>query len=132
MRHRDLSYAEPSKPQGQAGPATAFINENAKNEDLVLLYPGPNYLDRMLDYYSFGAGLNVTKFPSCSTEQGLASNIKELKSDINGHDRVWFMVYGDEPQVLNQTIQTFNNASYNTAYNNSYIGYEVYLFEKRA
>jgi uncharacterized membrane protein len=125
------------KPQERE--ATGFINENAQNGDLVLLFPGPASYDPLLNYYSFVTGLNVTKFPSCSTGQGLTSNIKELQSDIDGHNRVWFMVETPpglppgfwDPQVFNQTIQTFN-ASYNETYHTSYFSYEVYLFEKQA
>jgi len=121
-------YTTITKPQARE--AVGFINENAKDGDLVLV---TGYLDPVFNYYSFVAGLNVTKFPSWSTGQGIASNIKELQSDINGHNRVWWMAEsGIDPQVLNQTIQTFNNASYNTTYNKSYIGYDVYLFEKQA
>jgi mannosyltransferase len=113
--------------------ATGFINENAKNGDLVLLFPAGTYSPSLLDYYSFVAGVNVTKFPLCSTGEGLATNIKELQSDINGHNRVWFMARSDsDPQVLNSLIQTFDNASYNTTYFKSYLFYEVYLFEKQA
>jgi mannosyltransferase len=123
--------------------ATSFINENAKNGDLVLLSPGPGFYVFELNYYTFAAGLNVTLFPSCSTRLSLASYSKELQSDINGHNRVWLLVKtgvalppssAQDPmrlQVLNQTIQTFN-ASYNTIYHKSYYGFEVYLFEKRA
>jgi hypothetical protein len=131
-------FTTPSK--AQAREATGFINENAKNGDLVLLFPGPGYSDPLVNYYSFVAGLNVTKFPSCSTGQGLASNIKELQTDINGNNRVWLMVQTPpglalgiwDPQVFNQTIQTFNNASYNETYYKSYFSYEVFLFEKQA
>jgi uncharacterized membrane protein len=131
-------YTTPSKPQERE--ATDFINENATNGDLVLLFPGPGYYDPLLNYYSFVTGLNVTKFPSCSTGQGLASNINELQSDIDGHNRVWFMVETPpglppgiwDPHVFNQSIQTFNNASYNETYHKSYFSHEVYLFEKQA
>ena len=147
-------YTTPSKAQTRE--ATSFINAHAQNGDLVLLYPGPGYHDNLLNYYSFVAGVNVTKFPWCSTSTGqglvgnltqlrsdinglnLTSSIEELQSDINGHNRVWLMVdtyalswYSVDPQILNQTIQTFN-ASYNETYHKSYYLYDVYLFEKRA
>jgi mannosyltransferase len=127
-------YTTISKPQARE--AAGFINENAQNRDLVLLFPGPGVQDPQLNYpllkyYGLVAGLNVTRFPSCSTGQGLASNSKELQSDINGHNRVWFVADGSHPQGLNQTIQTFD-ASYNEAYHKSYYRYDVYLFEKRA
>ena len=52
------------------------------------------------------------------------SNINELQSDINGHNRVWLVAERRQlvlqrPQVLNQTIQTLN-ASYNETYHKSY------------
>jgi hypothetical protein len=132
-------YTTITKPQARE--ATGFVNENAKNEDLVLVYPGGDPL--VYDYYyRFNVSGGVMPFPSCSTGQGLASNIIELQSDINGHNRVWLvlqtlpLLQGAssiwDPQVLNQTIQTFSNASYNETYHKSYVGYEVYLFEKRA
>ena len=95
-------------PKPQVREATSFINAHAKDGDLVLLYPGPDYYDPLFNYYSLVAGVNVTKFPSCSTGQGLVANltqlrsdinglnltssIEELQSDINGHNRVWLMV----------------------------------------
>ena len=122
--------------KAQAREATGFVNENAKNGDLVVFFSGSGSFDPVLSYYSFVAGLNVTRFPSCSTGQGLASNIKELQSDINGHNRVWFIVQGysyadSYLQVLNQTVQTFH-ASYNETYHKTYYGYDVYLFERPA
>ena len=130
-------YTTPSKPQARE--AIGFVNENAKNGDFVLVSPG--YDQFVYNYsYRFVVSAGVVPFPSCSTVQGLASNIKKLQSDINGHNRVWFVVEtlpllqggpGWDPQLLNQTMQTFN-ASYNETYHKSYYGYEVYLFEKQA
>ena len=147
-------YTSPSKPETRQ--ATSYINANAQNGDLVLIYPGSGYHDNLVNYYRFVAGVNVTEFPWCSTSTGqglvgnltqlrsdinglnLTSSIEELQSDINGHNRVWLMVdtyalswYSVDPQILNQTIQTFN-ASYNETYHKSYYLYDVYLFEKRS
>jgi hypothetical protein len=125
-------YTTPTNAQSRE--AVGFVNENAKSGDLVLIYPGadPYVWDY---YYRFVACAGVMRFPATL---GSAS-ITELQSDINGHNRVWLVeqtlpaVQNDsfDPQVLNQAIQTLNT-SYKATYHESYYGYEVYLFEKRA
>ena len=141
-------YNGPTRPQARQ--AVDYINENAQNGDLVLIYPrfGPQQEIVFGYYYPFVSGVNVTEFPSWSSSQvsatntsmgqGNVNNTKELQSDISGHNRVWLVVNNWSmisnfwnPQDFKQTFQTFHNTSYNVTDQKSFSDVDVYLFEKQ-
>ena len=111
----------------QARETVGFINENAKNEDLVLFVP--NYGSAVL-YYGLAAGLNVTTIVPWS---GNASNVKQLQLDINGHNRVWVVeeMFSEGNIQLPQTMEILKNASYNRISEHYFGWYAIYLFEKQ-
>jgi len=116
----------------QTREATSLIDANAKSGDVVLIYPDWqnvtfNYYNNRTDvavkqiYYGNGSVNN----PEATTEA--------LQSDVNGHDRVWF--YGATGHLgtpIENFTLNFLNESYAKIYVKSYVGYDVYLYEKRA
>ena len=116
----------------QSREATSLIDANAKSGDVVLIYP--HWENLTFNYYNNRTDVAVKQIdyrngpvnnPEATTEA--------LQSDVNGHDRVWFYDatgYGT-PIIENFTLN-FLNESYAKIYVNSYYGYSVYLYEKRA
>jgi len=122
-------YTSIIKPQAQE--ATSFIDANAKSGDVVLIYPDWealtfNYYNNRTDvavkqiYYGNGSVNN----PEATTEA--------LQSDVIGHDRVWFYgATGLGTSMENFTLNSLNE-SYAKIYVKNYVGYNMYLYEKRA
>jgi uncharacterized membrane protein len=128
-------YGSITYPQGRE--AINVINENAKNGDLVILAP----LGTWLEWHYYGtAKVNAVNFPAATSSD--AATVKEVSSDINGSSRVWLLQEtGGSPEVAQQvTLRTLNaeqltlrtlNESYQLTSFNQFVGYRVYLFEKR-
>jgi uncharacterized membrane protein len=131
-------YNTIAKPQ--ARDATGFVDRNLTSGDLVLV--APEHLKYVFDYYNRRADINVTtvSYAAWASANGSADNVKELRSAVGGHNRVWFVdgnnvpVWGDPslgPKALNLTLTTLNESFDNTHFT-SFSGYRVYLYEKRA
>jgi hypothetical protein len=70
--------------------AIDFVNKNAKNGDLVIVFPNPG----VFPYYSYRSDLKVITFPdnySALWTKTTAQNMEELKVDTLGHPRVWLV-----------------------------------------
>jgi uncharacterized membrane protein len=115
------NYYAITKPQARE--ATSFIDANAKSGDAVLIYPG--WESQTFNYYN-----NRTDVAVKQIYYGNGS--VDIQSDVNGRDRVWFYgATGYGTPIENFTLN-FLNESYAKIYVNSYYGYSVYLYEKRA
>jgi hypothetical protein len=121
------------KPNAQE--SFSVISKNAQSGDAVIAFPGYNKF--ISDYYGRGINATVTPFPTADyysmswKNKNTSENIKELQSDVNGHNRVWFVSttgYGSA-KLLTQAKATLNE-SYNVQYSKNY-GYEVILYVKR-
>jgi len=117
-------------------PFNVVIN-NAQSGDVVIVFPG--YVKFIFDYYGRGTNANVTPFPAADyysmswENKNTAENIKELQSDVNGHDRVWFVsATGHGSAALLIQAKKALDESYDTRSSQSYPGYDVLLYEKRA
>ena len=82
-------YTTPTKPQARE--AIGFINENAKNGDLVLLYPFNNTV--LYDYYGFVAGVNTTQFFLRKASQATSKNYNQISTAIIAYG-LWITRYG--------------------------------------
>lgn len=131
-------YITITKPDARE--ATGFVVGNLRSGDLVIV--APEHLKYVFDYYSKRSDINVTTFSSSAwaSTNGSADNVKELRSAVNGHNRVWLVdgdnvpVWGDpslDPKILNLTLTTLNESHDNTNLA-SFAGYHVYLYEKRS
>ncbi len=124
---------------GDAREAFGVLNENLKSGDIVILFPaGAQYV---FDYYNRATAVDAKPFPSAqgyysegqANAKSTADNIKELLSDVDGHDRVWFVsATGHGSAALLIQAKNALNESYFARSAQSYQGYEVLLYEKRA
>jgi mannosyltransferase len=127
-------YATPTKPQ--ARDVMSYVDSNAKRGDLILVYPGSDAM--IFNWYNERADLTAKNFPANYTDlwsKSAEANIKELGSDVAGHNRVWIIsTTGHEYTVdlVKALYMKTLNTSYNATDSRSYFGYDVYLFEKRA
>jgi hypothetical protein len=119
-------YGTIQKAQGRE--AIHVVNGNATSGDVVIITP--QYHWEVWQYY--GKAANVSLFPA-SPAGNDTDHIQEFQRDVNGHGRVWLLVGqaytapgGAEKLALNAL-----NESYRTAYFSQFLGYRVYLFEKR-
>jgi hypothetical protein len=115
----NVYYSSISKPQARE--ATSLIDANAKSGDIVLVYP--EWQPYTFDYYNNRTDVAVKPIHS----------LKELQSDVTGHDRVWIF-YGRwvAGKAMENSILDILNESYARTDTKSYVGYDVYLYEKRA
>ena len=133
-------YTSITKPQGRE--ATALIDANFKSGDVVLVAPYWEHLT--FDYYnnrtdvvvkpiySWAVADKPTSFWATPSWLRPEDKVKEIQSDVNGHDRVWLLAvrFEDGKAAENFTLNILNE-SYANVYKNSYHSYDVYLFEKR-
>jgi mannosyltransferase len=123
--------------KGQARDIMSYIDGTAKSGDLVLVYSGGT--DAMIfNWYNNRTNLTIKDFPAIYTNLWYKSpqqNIKELTSDLAGHNRVW-IINSQQHEYTFDLVKTLYtktlNASYNETYSKSYLGYDVHLYEKRA
>ena len=116
----------------QAREATSLIDANAKSGDVVLIYP--DYENLTFNYYNNRTDVAVKQIAyGNGSVNNPEATTEALQSDVNGHDRVWFYDGTDigTPPIENFTLN-FLNESYAKIYVKSYVGYDVYLYEKRA
>jgi mannosyltransferase len=128
-------YVTPTK--GDARDAMNYIDSNAKSGDLVLVYSGGS--DAMIfNWYNHRTDLTIKDFPANYVRLWSKSpedNIKELGSDVAGHDRVWIISTQQHEYTFDLVKALYTktlNASYATTNSKSYISYDVHLYEKRA
>jgi hypothetical protein len=128
-------YVTPTK--GDARDAMNYIDSNAKSGDLVLVYSGGS--DAMIfNWYNHRTDLTIKDFPANFVHLWSKSpedNIKELGSDVAGHDRVWIISTQQHEYTFDLVKALYTktlNASYATTDSKSYISYDVHLYEKRA
>jgi uncharacterized membrane protein len=127
-------YGTPTK--GQARDVMSYIDSNAKSGDVVLAYPGGNAF--VFYWYNNRTDLAVKDFPANYLHlwtKSAQENIKELSSDVAGHDRVWIISITQHEYTTDRVKALYQktlNASYETADSKSYFGYDVQLYEKRA
>jgi mannosyltransferase len=121
---------------GQPQEAFNLVAKNAKSGDVVILFPGVTKF--IWDYYERGTNVDDAPFPSVQyySMSWVFKNtdIKELQSDVKGHDRVWFVSrppWGIYYPRYDQALKTLNE-SYKSTYSASYLGYDVRLFESRS
>jgi hypothetical protein len=123
--------------KGQAQDAFKFVVNNTQSGDIVILDPGFNKYP--FDYYQKTPNIDVKPFPAVqyyamSWTFSREELIKELQSDVNGHNRVWFVSSDPastaEVDRLDLAMKTLNQ-SYENTYSASYTLYTVQLFEKR-
>ncbi|MFZ0926001.1 MAG: glycosyltransferase family 39 protein [Halobacteriota archaeon] len=123
---------------GQPQDAFNLVDKNVKSGDVVILFPG--YTKFIWDYYETGTNVNATPFLSVEyysmSWTFKNTDIKELQSDVKGHDRVWFVSPPEGPSSIyyplyDQALKTLNE-SYKSTYSASYLGYDVRLFESRS
>jgi uncharacterized membrane protein len=133
-------YTSSTKPQGRE--ATSLIDANLKSGDVVLV--SPDYHSQVFNYYNDRTDVAVklihfwavadkpTNFWATPSVNSTEAKIKEIQSDVNGYDRVWFFdaFYEGGPAAKDFTLNILNE-SYANTYKKSYTGYDVYLFEKR-
>jgi uncharacterized membrane protein len=134
-------YTSITRPQARE--ATSFIDANANSGNVVLI--SPSYHNLVFDYYNNRTDIDVKPIQSWAvtntstnfwaTPSGNLSGdkIKEIQSDVSGHDRVWFFdaSYEGAKAADNFTLSILKE-SYANVYVKSFSGYDVYLFEKRA
>lgn len=131
-------YTQDTK--GDAREAFGVLNDNLTSGDVVILYPaGAQYA---FYYYNRATNVDAKPFPSAQgyysegqvNAKSTADNIKELLSDVNGHDRVWLVTATGQKVSTELSIQAKNalNESYYIGSSQSYPGYDVLLYEKRA
>ena len=134
-------YTSITKPQARE--ATSFIDANLKSGDIVLV--SPEWEHSTFDYYNNPTDIvvkpihswNVVDKPINSSATPSVNRpedkIKEIQSDVSGHDRVWLLyAYAGEDKLAKNFTLSVLNESYTNTYKMSYYTYEVYLFEKRA
>jgi len=134
-------YTSITKPQARE--ATSFIDANLKSGDMVLV--SPEWEHFTFDYYNNRTDIvvkpiyswNVVDKPINSSATPSVNRpedkIKEIQSDVSGHDRVWLLyAYAGEDKLAKNFTLSVLNESYTNTYKMSYYTYEVYLFEKRA
>jgi mannosyltransferase len=133
-------YTSITKPQARE--ATSFIDANLKSGDMVLV--SPEWEHFTFDYYNNRTDIvvkpihswNVVDKPINSSATPSVNRpedkIKEIQSDVSGHDRVWLLyAYAGEDKLAKNFTLSVLNESYTNTYKMSYYIYEVYLFEKR-
>lgn len=132
------AYTSPTKPQARE--ATNFINANFKSGDVVLI--SPDWMGEVFDYYNatdvvakpihtWAVSDRPTSFWATPSNSSPEDKIKEIQSYINGSDRIWYFDNWPGIAADNFTLSILNE-SYAQTYVKSYLGYNVYLFEKRA
>jgi len=124
-------YTSITKPQGRE--ATALIDANFTSGDVVLVAPSWEHIT--FDYHNNRTDVAVKPiyFGDSSPIKNPEAVTKELQSAVNSHERVWFYYAKGPlgPPTENFTLN-FLNQSFAKIYITSYIGYDVYLYEKRA
>jgi len=116
-----------------------ILTKNAQSEDLAIIFPG--FSKFILDYYSLGTNVDVKPFPADyrSVHYGYKlteDNIRELQSDVLGHNRVWLISFMEGEFGGEQLLKTLNE-SYENKHSASYLGYAEFVsynvtyFEKR-
>ena len=115
----------------QAREATSLIDANAKSGDVILIYP--DFENLTFNYYNNRTDVAVKQIAyGNGSVNNPEATTEALQSDVNGHDRVWFYdATGIGTPIENFTLN-FLNESYAKIYVKSYVGYDVYLYEKRA
>jgi hypothetical protein len=118
-------YTEVKKEQWRD--VAADIENNAEPGDLLLFNAG-FCQNIVFDYYSKRADLIKKPFPE-ETRSVNEENIKTLGPTLKGYHRVWVILShsGDSEGRIISTI----SESYNESYHRTYVGIEVYLFEKK-
>ncbi|MGZ4922151.1 MAG: glycosyltransferase family 39 protein [Halobacteriota archaeon] len=122
----------------QAREAVTTVVQNATGGDLVIVYPSSHALE--FGYYNHRPDLIVTPavqpfvFWSSSADKDVPRIVNKTSSDAEGHSRVW-LVYANYEARLDQqagpAISATLNESYTLSFSKHYVGYDVYLFEKR-
>jgi uncharacterized membrane protein len=128
-------YNTPTNPQSRE--VMQYISDNAKSGDLVLVYPA-EYGVVFSDYYN-GKNLTFEPFPSHSIYvepwvKDPGANVNELRSDVEGHSRVWLIDFPQHNRQLDSVRSLMLkalNESYETTSDTSFFRYTVYLFENQ-
>jgi hypothetical protein len=108
-----------------------LIDANAKSGDVVLIYP--DFETITFNYYNNRTDVAVKQIDYGNGSVNNPEAITEaLQSDVNGHGRVWFYDGALGTPIIENFTLNFLNESYAQIYVKSYVGYDVYLYEKRA
>lgn len=105
-----------------------YIEAHGEQNDLVLINAW--YCHIPFDYYFNETGpLKRDVFPKWDMVVD-RDNIKDLGSAVLGYERVWIVLShnGDPGGLMTKTLS--DDLSYSLSYRKSYIGIELYLFEK--
>lgn len=128
-------YGTTTKPQ--ARDVMSYIDGNAKSEDVVLVYSGGS--DAMIfNWYNNRTDLTAKDFPANYVDlwsKSAEQNIKELTSDVAGHNRVWIISTTEHEYTVDLIKALYAktlNASYETTDSKTYFRYDVHLYERRA
>jgi len=130
-----------SVTKSQMREAAALIDANFSSGDVVLI--APYWENLTFDYYNNRTDVAVKPIYSWAVADTQAkfwatpswlrpeNKIKEIHTDVNGRDRVWFVTVNieDGKAAENFTLNILNE-SYANVYKTSYYYYDVYLFEK--
>ncbi len=123
----------------QAREATAVIDANFRSGDVILV--APRWETRTFDYYNNRTDVAVKPIGfgfASTTVTNPEAKTKELQSDVNGYQRVWFydgkISFGSRTaeRAAENFILSFLNESYTKIDVKNYVEYDVYLYEKRA
>jgi mannosyltransferase len=132
-------YTSITRPQVRE--ATSLIDANIRSGDVVLV--APSWDRAVFDYYnnrtdivvkpmySWAVANQTSSFWATASGSRPEDKIKEIQTDVNGHDRVWLLAeqYADGKAAEDFTLNILNG-SYSNIYKKCYYGYDVYLFEK--
>lgn len=128
-------YTTPINPGSRE--VMGYISDNAKNGDMVLVYPS-EYGMIFRDYYQI-KGATTVPFPSHSVYNETwikdpSANMEDLRSDVTGHNRIWLIDFPQHNKYLDTVRdRTLNalNESYGTTRVEEFFRYTVYSFENQ-
>lgn len=128
-------YITPTHPGSRA--VMSYISDNARDGDVVIVYP-VEYGVIFQEYYQV-KGVAIVPFPSHSVYNETwikdpSVNMEDLRSDVGGHNRVWFIDFSQHNKYLdsvrNRTLKALNE-SYEITHVENFFRYSVYSFENQ-
>lgn len=123
------TYYEITKPQARE--AVSFIDANAERGDLVLI--SPDWEQVTFEYYNDRTDVAVKGIyvDAILAADDTRAKINELQSDLHDRSRVWYLDATRPTKATENFTLTILNESYVQIYTQSYVGYNIYLYEKR-
>jgi uncharacterized membrane protein len=128
--------ARAEKPQARE--AFNILTQNASTGDAVIFFP--MQMRSFFDYYyNNKTHVDAIDFPSTESVTDMRSKanspddvVKEVLSDVSGHDRVWFIIQkpGQTYAPLRQSLSALNE-SYKLNYSTSLYRFDILLYERR-